>query len=149
LPQAQARTLAEIRRVFAEAWDAATDAHRLSAHRHHLQGELVTLRAIHVDVLDDAAPAATADARWPITADVEQLAFLALSLPAFRPRPDARSVRRYLEYLDRLTAATAGGPVPAGEPPALATHPRTSAVTASLAGAIRDSAASRGDGRQA
>jgi uncharacterized membrane protein YccC len=157
LPQVQARTLRSIGRVLHAVWSGDGDGdvrgsgngsgdgdvrgvgrHRLAEERRRLQSDLVTLRAVHTDALgDDRSASPDTDLRWPVTVAVEELAFLALSLPRHRPAPDpdlARTFRRSLEEL--CDAVDGGAPAPAIVAPQLAGYPRTSAALTTLATAV-------------
>ena len=51
---------------------------------------------------DALADAGGADAGWPVSAAAEELAFLALSLPAQRPAPPPAVAGAFLDHLDEL-----------------------------------------------
>jgi uncharacterized membrane protein YccC len=139
LPGAQALTLLATSQVLAEAWAQQPDSQRLADRRRALQGDLAVLRAVHADAVADAGLAsATTDASWPVTAGVEELARLALSWPAYRPRPEpaqAAGLRRHLEEL--ASAITEARPA-ATTIPALPGQPLTVAATVALTSAVSD-----------
>ena len=68
----------------------------------------------------------------------EELAFLALSLPAQRPAPPPAVAGAFLDHLDELGAALTGhARTPTGAP-VLPDHPRTVAAAAALTTAVAD-----------
>ncbi|MGC9671351.1 FUSC family protein [Planosporangium sp. 12N6] len=148
LPQVQARTLRSVDRVLAALWLAdrqdrvghGGDGDGLADERRQLQTHLVTLRAIHTDALaDDRSATPDTDLRWPVTVAIEELAFLALSLPRSRPVPPAGLARTFRDGLGRISVAVDGyTPAPAGAPPKLPGYPRTSAAVSTLATAVAD-----------
>ena len=73
-----------------------------------------------------------------MSAAAEELAFLALSLPAQRPAPPPAVAGAFLDHLDALGAAIAGPAPPPTGTPALPDHPRTVAATAALTTAVAD-----------
>jgi hypothetical protein len=89
------------------------------------------LRAVHADATADAGLVSRrTDIAWPVSAGVEELARLALSWPAYRPRPEpaqAARLRHHLEELalaitearrpDTTTPALPGQPAPRPQPP--------------------------------
>ncbi len=103
--------------------------------RRALQGELAALRTVHADALADAGGA---DAGWPVSAAAEELAFLALSLPAQRPAPPPAVAEAFLDHLDELGAALTGPARTPSGAPVLPDHPRTVAATAALTAAVAD-----------
>jgi hypothetical protein len=132
LPQRQARVVSA---VFAEAW-SPSPRRELPEARRALQGELAALRTVNADALADAGGA---DAGWPVSAAAEDLAFLALSLPAQRPAPPPAVARAFLDHLDALAAALTGPDRPPTGTPALPDHPRTvAAATAALTTSVAD-----------
>jgi uncharacterized membrane protein YccC len=89
LPAAQALTLQATSLVLAEAWAQQPDPRLLTGRRRVLQGALSVLRAVHADATADAGLVSwRTDTAWPVSAGVEELARLALSWPAYRPRPE-------------------------------------------------------------
>jgi hypothetical protein len=87
---------------------------------------------VHADALADVAGDAAADARWPVSAAVEELAYLALALPPHRRPPPPDSGIAFLAHLDALRDAVAGGTRPPGPSPDVPGYPRTSAAAAIL-----------------
>jgi uncharacterized membrane protein YccC len=139
LPQVQGRTLRSVGRVLCALWSDSRDGRDLADGRRLLQSDLVTLRAVHTDALaDDRAASPDTDLRWPVTVAIEELAFLALSLPRYRTPPEPDAVRAFRHSLDELAGAVDGyAPAPAAVPP-LSGHPRTSAALGVLAAAVTD-----------
>jgi hypothetical protein len=88
---------------------------------------------VNADALADAGEA---DASWPVSAAVEELAFLALSLPAQRPAPPPALAEAFLDHLDELGAAVAGPARPPTGTPVLPDHPRTASAAAALTSAV-------------
>ena len=125
------------RAVFAAAW-SPDPGRELAGPRRALQGELAALRTVNADALADAGGA---DAGWPVSAAAEDLAFLALSLPAQRPAPPPAVAGAFLEHLDALGAALTGPGRPPTGAPVLPDHPRTVAATAVLTTAVADTRA--------
>jgi uncharacterized membrane protein YccC len=141
LPALQARVVAEVRAAFGAAW-AEPDA--LPRQRRALQAELAALRSVHADALADVGDDAGPDLRWPVSAAVEELAFLALALPSHRRPPPPAVAEAFLHHLDGLAAATATGTTPPpGQVAAVPGHPRTSAAATALAAAVDEAAAHR------
>ncbi|MCW2640018.1 MAG: hypothetical protein JWP76_2324 [Dactylosporangium sp.] len=142
LPQVQARTLRSVGRVLHATWAGAGNARRVADERRRLQSDLVTLRAVHTDALaDDRSASPDTDLRWPVTVAVEELAFLALSLPRYRPAPDPDLARTFRHSLEELSAAVDGdAPALAVVAPQLAGYPRTSAALTALATAVAHAA---------
>ncbi|MDT0349250.1 FUSC family protein [Pseudonocardia charpentierae] len=132
LPQRQARVVAAVRAVFASAWSPELRP-RLPERRRMLQTELAALRVVHADALADAGGA---DAAWPVSSAAEELAFLALSLPAHRPEPPPAAADAFLAHLDGLDAALSGSTRPPTGIPALPDHPRTAAAATALTAAV-------------
>ena len=132
LPQRQAVVVSAARAVFAAAW-SPDPARQLPERRRALQGELAALRTVNADALADAG---RADAGWPVSAAVEELAFLALSLPAQRPAPPPAVAGAFLDHLDELGAAVTGPARPPTGTPVLPDHPRTAAAAAALTSAV-------------
>ena len=87
---------------------------------------------------DALADAGGADAGWPVSAAAEELAFLALSLPAQRPAPPPAVAGAFLDHLDELGAALTGPARPPTGAPVLPDHPRTVAAAAALTTAVAD-----------
>jgi uncharacterized membrane protein YccC len=139
LPVLQARVVAAVRAALAAAWTSG-DPDVLARERRALQTELATLRAVHADALADAGDDATADTRWPVSVAVEELAYLALALPAHRLPPPADRGGALLDHLDTLRVALAGGGRPPGPPPDVPGYPRTSAAVAVLTDAVSGAA---------
>jgi uncharacterized membrane protein YccC len=137
LPQSQARTLRAVGRVLHVFWCDGDNVRGLADERRRLQADLVTLRAVHADALaDDRSASPDTDLRWPVTLAVEELAFLALSLPRHRQAPAAHQAWAFRRSLDELATAVDGAapaPVVVSEVPG---YLRTSAALAALATAV-------------
>lgn len=134
LPQRQARVVSAVRAVFAAAWSPHPER-ELREPRRALQGELAALRTVNADALADAGGA---DAGWPVSAAAEELAFLALSLPAQLPAPPPAVAGAFLDHLDDLGAAIIGPARPPTGAPVLPDHPRTVAAAAALTAAVAE-----------
>jgi uncharacterized membrane protein YccC len=137
LPQVQARTLRSVGRVLGATW-SGHGVLRVADARRRLQSDLVTLRAVHTDALaDDRSASPDTDLRWPVTVAVEELAFIALSLPRHRQAPADELVETVHRRLDELSAAVDGGTLPPAVGAAdLPGYPRTSAALTALATAV-------------
>jgi uncharacterized membrane protein YccC len=131
LPVLQARLVGSIRETLQAAWTAG-DPDTLPQQRRALQTELATLRAVHADALADVGDDAVADTRWPVSAAVEELAFLALALPPHRRPPPAERGRSFLDHLDALRVALATSTAPPGTSPDVPGYQRTSTAAAVL-----------------
>ncbi|HEV7897732.1 MAG TPA: FUSC family protein [Planosporangium sp.] len=145
LPQVQARTLRSVGQVLHALWSGSGDGQDLVDERRRLQSDLVTLRAVHTDALaDDRSASPDTDLRWPVTVAIEELAFLALSLPRRRQPLEADLARAFRHSLDEIAGAVDGyAPVPAVIPPSVAGYPRTSAALTTLAAVVADAGAAR------
>lgn len=140
LPVLQARVVAAVRAALEAAW-TADDPDTLPRERRSLQTELATLRAVHADALADSGDDAAADARWPVSAAVEELAFLALALPPHRRPPGREQACVFLDHLDALCTAVGNGTAPPAVRPDVSGYPRTSAAASILADAVARAAA--------
>lgn len=139
LPSAQALTLRAANRVLTEAWAPEPDAQVLADQRRALQGRLAALRAVHVDAVADAGQASgSTDAAWPVSVRIEELARLALSWPAYRPRPAAAEAAQLQRHLEKLASAITGARLPVTAVPALPGQPLTAAAAAALTAAVAD-----------
>jgi len=106
LPSAQALTLQATSRVLAEAWAQQPDPRLLADRRRALQGTAAVLRAVHADAAADAGLVSrSTDTAWPVSAGIEELARLALSWPAYRPRPEPTQAAGLQHHLDELASA--------------------------------------------
>jgi uncharacterized membrane protein YccC len=154
LPQVQARTVRSVGRVLHATWSGDDDGRGVADERRRLQSDLVTLRAVHTDALaDDRTASPDTDLRWPVTVAVEELAFLALSLPRQRPAPDADLARTFRNSLEELSAAVDGAGQNGGAAtpacaPQLPGYPRTSAALGTLASAVASAVARADSARQ-
>ena len=123
LPSAQALTLQATSRVLAEA----------------LQGTLAVLRAVHADAAADAGlTSQSTDTAWPVSAGIEELARLALSWPAYRPRPEPGQAAGLRHYLEELASAITEARPPRTTIPELPGQPLTAAATVALTSAVTD-----------
>ncbi|NJC84360.1 FUSC family protein [Planosporangium mesophilum] len=139
LPQVQGRTLRSVGRVLCALWSDSGDGRDLGDGRRLLQSELATLRAVHTDALaDDRAASPDTDLRWPVTVAIEELAFLALSLPRYRNPPPPDTVWAFRRSLNEIAGAVDGyASAPAAVTP-VPGYPRTSAALGVLAAAVTD-----------
>ena len=139
LPSAQALTLQATSRVLAEAWAPQPDPQLLADRRRALQGTLAVLRAVHADATADAGLVSrSTDTAWPVSAGIEELARLALSWPAYRPRPEPAQAAALRHHLEELASAIAEARPPDTTIPALPGQPLTEAATAALTSAVVD-----------
>ena len=139
LPSAQALTLQATSRVLAEAWAQRPDLQLLADRRRALQGTLAVLRAVHADAAADAGLASqSADTAWPVSAGIEELARLALSWPAYRPRPEPGQAAGLRHYLEELASAITEARPPRTTIPELPGQPLTAAATVALTSAVTD-----------
>ena len=139
LPSAQALTLQATSRVLAEAWAQQPDPQLLADRRRALQGTLAVLRAVHADAAADAGLVSrSTDTAWPVSAGIEELARLALSWPAYRPRPEPAQAAGLQHHLDELASAITEARPPGTIIPALPGQPLTAATTAALTSAVMD-----------
>ena len=139
LPNAQALTLQATSRVLAEAWAQQPDPQLLADRRRALQGTLAVLRAVHADAVADAGLVSrSTDTAWPVSAGIEELARLALSWPAYRPRPEPAQAAGLQHHLDELASAITEARPPGTTIPALPGQPLTAATTAALTSAVMD-----------
>jgi uncharacterized membrane protein YccC len=136
LPVLQARVVAAVRAALQSAWTPG-DPETLPQQRRALQTELATLRAVHADALADEGDDAAADTRWPVSAAVEELAYLALALPPHRGSPHREEARVFLDHLTALCTAIAECTTPPSARPEVSGYPRTSTA----ASIVADSAA--------
>ncbi len=139
LPSAQALTLRATSRVLAEAWAQRPDPQMLADRRRALQGTLAVLRAVDADAAADTGLATrSTDAAWPVSAGIEELARLALSWPAYRPRPEPAQAAALRHHLEELASAITAARLPGTTIPALPGQPLTAAATAALTSAVLD-----------
>ena len=139
LPSAQALTLQATSQVLAEAWAQQQDSQLLADRRRALQGTLAVLRAVHADAAADAGLASqSTDTAWPVSAGIEELARLALSWPAYRPRPEPAQAAGLRHHLEELASAITEARPPGTTIPALPGQPLTAAATAALTSAVTD-----------
>jgi uncharacterized membrane protein YccC len=139
LPSAQARTLQATSRVLAQAWAQQPDPRLLADRRRALQGALGVLRAIDADAAADTGLASrSTDAAWPVSAGIEELARLALSWPAYRPRPQPAQAAELRHHLEELASAITEARPPGTTIPVLPGQPLTAAATAALTLAVLD-----------
>jgi uncharacterized membrane protein YccC len=139
LPGAQALTLQAISQVLAQAWAQQLDPQLLADRRRALQGSLAVLRAVHADATADAGLASPGtDTAWPVSAGIEELARLALSWPAYRPRPEPAQAAGLRHHLEELASAIIEARAPGTAIPALPGQPLTAAATAALTSAVTD-----------
>jgi hypothetical protein len=139
LPSAQALTLQATSRVLAEAWAQQPDPQLLADRRRALQGTVAVLRAVHADAAADAGLVSrSTDTAWPISAGIEELARLALSWPAYRPRPEPAQAAGLQHHLDELASAITEARPLGTTIPALPGQPLTAATTAALTSAVMD-----------
>jgi hypothetical protein len=139
LPSTQALTLRATSRVLDEAWAQQPDPQLLADRRRALQGTLAVLRAVHADAAADTVLASRrTDTAWPVSAGIEELARLALSWPAYRPRPEPAQAAELRHHLDELAAAITGPRPPGTTIPVLPGQPLTAAATAALTSAVLD-----------
>ena len=139
LPSAQALTLQATSRVLAEAWAQQPDPRLLADRRRALQGTAAVLRAVHADAAADAGLVSrSTDTAWPVSAGIEELARLALSWPAYRPRPEPAQAAGLQHHLDELASAITEARPPRTTIPALPGQPLTAATTAALTSAVMD-----------
>jgi uncharacterized membrane protein YccC len=139
LPGAQALTLQATSRVLAEAWAQRPDPQPLADRRRALQGSLAVLRAVDADAAADTGLASrSTDAAWPVSAGIEELARLALSWPAYRPRPEPAQAAELRHHLEELASAITEARPPGTTIPALPGQPLTAAATAALTSAVLD-----------
>jgi uncharacterized membrane protein YccC len=139
LPSAQSLTLQATSRVLAQAWAQRPDPRLLADRRRALQGALAVLRAIDADAAADTGLASrSTDAAWPVSAGIEELARLALSWPAYRPRPEPAQAAELRHHLDELASAITEARPPVTAIPALPGQPLTATATAALTSAVMD-----------
>jgi uncharacterized membrane protein YccC len=139
LPSAQALTLQATSRVLAQAWAQRPDLQLLADRRRALQGALSVLRAIDADAAADLGLASRrTDTAWPVSAGVEELARLALSWPAYRPRPQPAQAAELRHHLEELASAITEARSPGTTIPVLPGQPLTAAATAALTSAVLD-----------
>jgi uncharacterized membrane protein YccC len=139
LPGAQALTLQATSRVLAEAWAQRPDPQPLADRRRALQGSLAVLRAVDADAAADTGLASrSTDSAWPVSAGIEELARLALSWPAYRPRPEPAQAAALRHHLEELASAITEARPPGTTVPALPGQPLTAAATAALTSAVLD-----------
>jgi uncharacterized membrane protein YccC len=139
LPGAQALTLRATSRVLAEAWAQRPEPQLLADRRRALQGTLAVLRAVDADAAADTGLASrSTDAAWPVSAGIEELARLALSWPAYRPRPEPAQAAALRQHLEELASAITEARPPGTTIPALPGQPLTAAATAALTSAVLD-----------
>ena len=97
------------------------------------------LRAVHADAAADAGLVSrSTDTAWPVSAGIEELARLALSWPAYRPRPEPAQAAGLQHHLDELASAITEARPPGTTIPALSGQPLTAATTAALTSAVMD-----------
>jgi hypothetical protein len=139
LPGAQALTLRATSRVLAEAWAQRPDPQLLADRHRALQGSLAVLRAVDADAAADTGLASrSTDSAWPVSAGIEELARLALSWPAYRPRPEPAQAAALRHHLEELASAITEARPPGTTIPALPGQPLTAAATAALTSAVLD-----------
>jgi len=139
LPGAQALTLQATSRVLAESWAQRPTPQALADRRRALQGTLAVLRAVDADAAADAGLASRSmDAAWPVSAGIEELARLALSWPAYRPRPEPAQAAALRHHLEELASAITEARPPRTTIPALPGQPLTAAATTALTSAVMD-----------
>jgi uncharacterized membrane protein YccC len=139
LPSAQALTLQATSRVLAQAWAQRPDPQLLAGRRRDLQGALAVLRAVHADAAADTGlTSRSTDTAWPVSAGIEELARLALSWPAYRPRPEPAQAAELRHHLDELASAITEARPPGTTIPVLPGQPLTAAATAALTSAVLD-----------
>jgi uncharacterized membrane protein YccC len=139
LPGAQALTLRATSRVLAEAWAQRPDPQLLADRHRALQGSLAVLRAVDADAAADTGLASrSTDSAWPVSAGIEELARLALSWPAYRPRPEPVQAAALRHHLEELASAITEARPPGTTVPALPGQPLTAAATAALTSAVLD-----------
>jgi len=139
LPSAQALALQATSRVLAQAWAQRPDPQLLADRRRALQGALAVLRAIDADAAADTGLASrSTDTAWPVSVGIEELARLALSWPAYRPRPEPAQAAELRHHLDELASAITEARPPGTTIPALPGQPLTAAATAALTSAVLD-----------
>jgi uncharacterized membrane protein YccC len=139
LPDAQALTLQATSRVLAQAWAPQPDPRLLADRRRALQGTLAVLRAIDADAAADTGlTSRSTDTAWPVSAGIEELARLALSWPAYRPRPQPAQAAELRRHLEQLASAISEARPPGTTMPALPGQPLTAAATAALTAAVLD-----------
>jgi len=139
LPSAQALTLQVTSRVLAQAWAERPDLQLLADGRRALQGALSVLRAIDADAAADIGLASrSSDTAWPVSAGIEELARLALSWPAYRPRPQPARAAELRHHLDELASAITEARPPGTTIPVMPGQPLTAAATAVLTSAVLD-----------
>ena len=97
------------------------------------------LRAVHADAAADAGLASeSTDTAWPVSAGIEELARLALSWPAYRPRPEPVQAAGLRQHLEELASAITEARPPSTAIPALPGQPLTEAATTALTSAVTD-----------
>ena len=139
LPGVQALTLQATSRVLAQAWAQQPEPQLLADRRRALQGALAVLRAVHADAAADTGLSSrSTDTAWPVSAGIEELARLALSWPAYRPRPQPAQAAQLRHHLEELASAITEARPPGTTIPALPGQPLTAAATAALTSAVMD-----------
>ena len=78
------------------------------------------------------------DTAWPVSAGIEEVARLALSWPAYRPRPQPAQAAELRHHLDELASAITEARPPGTTVPVLPGQPLTAAATAALTSAVLD-----------
>jgi len=137
LPVAQAEALRAASAVILAALRPAATRHDLLAGRRRVHDAILQLRGAEDDAIGDVLRRdPRADARWPVTATVDRLARLSLTIPTAPERPalDAEDETRLRDVLNALARRVAGERDVAdpGPLPAIAGLPRTSATIARL-----------------
>ena len=139
LPGVQALTLQATSRVLAQAWAQQPEPQLLADRRRALQGALAVLRAVHADAAADTGLSSrSTDTAWPVSVGIEELARLALSWPAYRPRPQPAQAAQLRHHLEELASAITEARPPGTTIPALPGQPLTAAATAALTSAVMD-----------
>jgi uncharacterized membrane protein YccC len=126
VPPRQSMAINTIGGVLAATWTPDGPADRLRERRRELLADITALRVVQADALADTSRGMTdTDLGWPITVAVEELAYIAHSVPAHQPAPAPRDADTFLTALHQLADAVTDQAVRFAPAPALPGYPRT------------------------
>ena len=139
VPPRQSRAINTIGGVLAATWTPDGPDGRLREQRRQLLADTTSLRVVQADALADTSRRKTnTDLGWPITVAIEELAYIAHSVPAHQPAPAPRDAYTFLTALHQLADAVTGQAVRFAPAPALPGYPRTTEALDALNTAIAD-----------
>ena len=149
VPPRQSRAINTIGGVLAATCTPDGPDGQLREQRRQLLADITSLRVVQADALADTSRGTTnTDLGWPITVAIEELAYIAHSVPAHQPAPAPRDAYTFLTALHQLADAVTGQAVRFASAPALPGYPRITEALGALNTAIADARrASQQDGR--